>query len=38
MKIFLLFIISFQCQFYLKVDFIERCLVDSFKKNQEVII
>ena len=24
--------------FYLKVDTIERCLVDSFKKNQEVMI
>lgn len=24
--------------FYMKVDLIERCIVDSFKKNQEVMI
>lgn len=24
--------------FYMKVDHIERCIVDSFKKNQEVMI
>lgn len=24
--------------FYMKIDLIERCVVDSFKKNQEVMI